>query len=1272
MSDNSAPPDLSSNQHTADPPGYELFEEVGRGGMGVVYRACDLALRRDVAVKILRDRFPPGSAVLRRFLDEAYITGQLQHPGIPAVHQVGSLPDGRPFLAMKLIKGRTLDELLQERPDPSADRSRFLAVFEQVCQAVGYSHVHQVIHRDLKPANVMIGAFGEVQVMDWGLAKVLVGGGACPRCPDGDPGATIGTEIRSTRGDEAATQAGSLLGTPAYMPPEQAIGAVDQVDERSDVFSLGAILCVILTGKPPYVGADAESTRQLAARAKLDDAFTRLDACGAEPELVSLAKRCLAVERANRPANAGEVAKAVAGLRAAADERARKAELDRVRAEGEQAKAEAEAREQRKRRRVQLALAGAVLLLLAAGGMFAWWADRQATARRVETENRERDERERRTRNADAVAVLLGQCEAALRANNAEKAGLALEQAEARAAEGGTDPLQERFDHCLADLAMLRELNVIDDFRWFVVENKLPEDKAVVARWQTAFAGYGVVPGETPVDETVSRLTDSFLRDRLLATLNLWLVRVPSPGLKAILQKADPDPYRDAVRDAVAATDNTRVAELAGQPKALAQPPGFAAALGQYEAGILAPQRRLILETALRSRPKNLSLLMALGHTYPINQREGADERLRWYQAAVAAHPRSVPAYNQLGIALCDKGDNDGAIAEYKEIIRLEPKYAPLHNNLAVALAAKEDLDGAISEYKEAIRLNPKGAVNYYNNLGGLLLQKKKDFDGAIAAYKDAIRLDPKNARAHNNLIAALKAKSGPEAAIAEYRKVIGFNPKDAQAHTTLGNALRDKKDRDGAIAEYKLAVSLDPKLTDAHFNLGNALRDKKDFDGAIAAYRAALRLNPTNGEGCLYHIRACYVAKGDPDGAVKTAREAVQLYPTAFATHHGLGDALQFLKHDSAAAVAAYRKAIRLNPIHTWSHNNLGTALRNTGDLDGAIKEFKEAIRLDPKFTAAYTNLFNALRDKKGLDGAIAAFKELILHDPKNAASREILGTALRDKGDLNGAIAALKEAIRLEPRSAGPRRELSLTLKAKGDVEAAVEAGREAVRLAPKWAPALTALGEALTAKGDLDEAAVVLRKAVDLDPKYFWSQVSLSRILRTKGDYDGAIALCREAVRFGPNNFWPHEHLGHALWAKRDWNGAITSYNVAIRLNPKAGHIHSILARLLATGPNEVRDGKRAVKHATQACELTGWKNCSFIDTLAAAYAEVGEFYKAVEYQKKALAVSNPSWEKGEGKDAHKRLELYTQKKPYRDPALASSKHHEVAPPSRNPKR
>ncbi len=388
---------------------YVLGPEIARGGMGVVYRATDTAFGREVAVKVLHDKYAPDSFTARRFADEARITGQLQHPGIPPVFDLGTLPDGRPFLAMKLIKGQTLDDLLKSRTGPAADRGRLVAAFEAVCQAVAYAHAHGVLHRDLKPANVMVGGYGEVQVMDWGLAKVLTSGGR-PAADPTDPEATATpdpTAVKSLRDAELLTQYGSILGTPAYMAPEQAIGAVDQIDARSDVFGLGGILAAVLTGRPPFLGATSESTRQMAALGQVQDCFARLDGCGAEPDLVALCRRCLSPKKEDRPADAKAVADDVAALRAAADERARQAELETVRVEGERQKVAVQAAEQRKRRRVQVVLAGAVVLVGGGAAAFVVQQDKFAAEQRQQADLRAADDQARLEQRATKAATLV-------------------------------------------------------------------------------------------------------------------------------------------------------------------------------------------------------------------------------------------------------------------------------------------------------------------------------------------------------------------------------------------------------------------------------------------------------------------------------------------------------------------------------------------------------------------------------------------------------------------------------------------------------------------------------------------------------------------------------------------------------------------------------------------------------------------------------------------------------------------------------------------------
>jgi serine/threonine protein kinase len=191
--------------------GYAITEELARGGMGVVYAGRELKLNREVAIKTLL----PG-ADASRFLTESEITARLPHPGIPPVYALGELDDGSPYLAMKLIRGRTLADLLKERSSPSDDLSKFIAIFEQIAQADGFAHEQGIIHRDLKPLNVMVGAIGEVQVMDWGLAKDLAA----------SPGRESGGAEFDSLSDVSQTTAGAIMGTPGYLAPEQARGEV--------------------------------------------------------------------------------------------------------------------------------------------------------------------------------------------------------------------------------------------------------------------------------------------------------------------------------------------------------------------------------------------------------------------------------------------------------------------------------------------------------------------------------------------------------------------------------------------------------------------------------------------------------------------------------------------------------------------------------------------------------------------------------------------------------------------------------------------------------------------------------------------------------------------------------------------------------------------------------------------------------------------------------------------------------------------------------------
>jgi eukaryotic-like serine/threonine-protein kinase len=300
---------------------YELAEPIARGGMGTVYRARDRRLDRDVALKVINAPAPaPGE--VERMRDEARILARLEHPGIVPVHDLGTLPDGRLFYVMRLVRGRRLDEhARQERSLPA-----LLRLFERVCEAVAFAHAHGVLHRDLKPANVMVGPFGEVLVLDWGLAKLIdhgpegappsppssmaasgagfisaerAGGlGGAPPSPPSSMAASGAGFISAERAgglggaplappssmDDAPTrtQRGTVLGTPGYMAPEQARGEVDSLDQRADVYALGAMLRFLFEARGEPAPRPVQAIARKAAAADPSERYATVAALGAE------------------------------------------------------------------------------------------------------------------------------------------------------------------------------------------------------------------------------------------------------------------------------------------------------------------------------------------------------------------------------------------------------------------------------------------------------------------------------------------------------------------------------------------------------------------------------------------------------------------------------------------------------------------------------------------------------------------------------------------------------------------------------------------------------------------------------------------------------------------------------------------------------------------------------------------------------------------------------------------------------------------------------
>jgi serine/threonine-protein kinase len=974
---------------------YQFHGEIARGGMGAVLRARDVDLCRELAIKVLLHKHVTRPEVVSRFLEEARIGGQLQHPGVVPVYDIGRF-GGRPFFTMKLVKGKTLAQLLAGRADPGDDRPRFITITLQITQTLAYAHAKGVIHRDLKPANVMVGSYGEVQVMDWGLAKVLAEGGVADEQrasrhhqPD------EGTRVQTARSGTAETEAGSLLGTPAYMPPEQANGEVTRVDRRADVFGLGAILCEVLTGKPPYVARSGEEVRRKATNGDLADANARLGGCGADAELIALARACLAPEAIDRPKDAQEVADALMAYLDGVQDRLHQAELAEV-------EARAKAAEEAKRRRLMVALAGTALLALMLGGGGWLWVktEREARSARVTRDvndalNRAAALRARAASASAGAALLFAQAR--------EQAQRALALVEA----GPADPalkdqvrnLQTELDHEENDRRLVAAL---DEARLAqaetLSENRFADERAVPL-FRQAFGTYGLPAGQGEAEAVAERIRNRppAVRDAIVAALDEWddLAGNPELGIKephrewlrAVLEAAESeDGWSRKVRAARAEKDPAkRKAALEALAREADPSKVPALALTRLARRLRPAQAVDLLRRAQQVHPAdfwvNHDLGMALREVKPPER----DEAVRFLTATVALRPESPGAHCNLGQALRGKGQLDAALASYQKALALDPKYAAALCNLGVAQADKGQLDAAIASFKKAIDLDPKAAKTHCNL--GVALANKGQVDAALARFTQAITLDPTLADAHNNLGVALRGKGQLDAAIASFTKAIALDPKLANVHKNLGLAQADKGQLDAALASFTQAIDLDPKDTQAHYNLGIVQANEGQLDAAIARFTRAITLDPKLATAH-DNLGVALARKGQLDAALARFTQAITLDPTLATAHCNLGHALKG-QGRFAEALVSFRRGHEMGtkrpgwpyPSAAWVHEAANLAaleVKLTAFLQGSFSPTDAAQRL---------GLVTVCQAKKLHAAAVRLSADAFAADPKLAA---------------------------------------------------------------------------------------------------------------------------------------------------------------------------------------------------------------------------------------------------------------------------------------------
>ena len=915
---------------------YQLQGEIARGGMGVILKGHDLDLGRDVAIKVLREDLAKRPEILQRFVEEAQIGGQLQHPGIVPVYELGLMADQRPYFAMKLVKGRTLADRLIERSE--GGRRRLLDVFEAVCQTMAYAHSKGVVHRDLKPANVLIGAFGEVQVVDWGLAKVLARGGVADEARARESRATHASVIATVRSGPAAagsqSLAGSVLGTPAYMPPEQARGDVERLDERSDVFSLGAILCEILTGRPPY-SAEPQTALEEAANARLDDALQRLAACGADPELAALARECLAPAPSARPRSAEALAERVHAHLASVEERARAAQ---VRAAEAKVRARATA---------LLSAAGIAIVLLGGGGWLVLDARRG----------------EQRALTAAGVSAALSEATLHRGERDWTAAQAAVEQARALLGAGEPDDaLRGRVE----DEAAIVARGAAEATHLARIERENRELLELLSKLSTAgvgptdhasidealfdaFSAYDLELDLLDVEEAARLLAERGIGRPVAAVLDRWAQIRTELGrtedgdhLLRIAESADPDPVRRRLRAAIRSGDLGLLKEFARDSDLERMVPESLCLLASAFLRSGARPRALhVLRLARASHPGHFEVHVGIGDLLRSSTGHEIEEAVQSYVAALALRPDHARLHAVVGaLTATDLGEPQRGVPLLERAVRLDPRDPWIRTEFGWALHDLWRPDGALEQFEEAARLAP-GRPSALRDLAFGQLDQGH-FAAAIATARTTLELDPTDEDAIIWLITALLDSGDVEGATVWMGVLDRNGVRSLESIWTRAAVRAATDDLEGARAAIESAIvnssvsRLVPMLLQAWY-LGD-FPDPRLRDG-FRAREAALRaveMRPRSAKSW----DALAVARlrcDDWKGCIEAAERAIGFagggsawhFLTLAIAHHRLGQ--------TAKAIELHRDAVAWIECHGCRHGGL-TRLRREAEVELGI----------------------------------------------------------------------------------------------------------------------------------------------------------------------------------------------------------------------------------------------------------------------------------------------------------------------------------------------